>query len=64
MVIDDPARLEMGINSNGTHVFHASLFQISAHFIRQAIPCRYLALLMPVIEIGYSLKEPNSSLIF
>ena len=33
VVIDDPARLEMGINSNGTHVFHASLFQISAHLI-------------------------------
>src|SRR5699024_8896243 len=57
MVIDDPARLQMRINGNGTHVFHASLFQITAHLIRQPVPCRYLASLMSIIEVGFSLCE-------
>lgn len=57
MIIDNPARLEMGINSDRAHVFHPSLFQFLAHLIRQSIPRRDFPFLMADIKTGPALCE-------
>ena len=50
MVIDDPARLQMGINRDRSDILEAALLQVFADLVRQAVADRDRPDVMPLIQ--------------
>ena len=55
VVVDDATGLQMGKDGDGTKIFEAPLFQVSAEAIRQGVLCFPAALMVLWVDVGRSL---------